>query len=62
MNARRWEINVPSDATMFLDHSVVYVHMAMHWHQMGDTAKVNLRQNFDYRFSDPKCIKFLQQY
>jgi len=41
MNARRWEINVPSDATMFLDRSVVYVHMVMPWHQMGDTAKVD---------------------
>jgi len=40
MNARRWEINVPSDATMFLDRSVVYVLMVMPWHQMGDTAKV----------------------
>lgn len=40
MNVRRWEINVPSDATMFQDHSAVYVHTVMPWHQMGDTAKV----------------------
>jgi len=41
MSVRRWEINVPSDATMFQDPFVVYVHMVMPWHQMGDTAKVN---------------------